>query len=646
MKIIKTIILILILLPVSIITNGVINYNISGMGYYKNGTINEYNNEIITDNYQQPLTGIKLNYTSEISNPIEYQAHVSGEGWTGFVKANEYCGSIYGNNIEAIEIKLNEQLTEEYNLYYRTYVQNYGWLDWTNNGVSGSVGCSASVVGIEIQIIEKTKEQIQVGNNNCLKAFDFTLDTHIGNYGWLNNKNNGEISGQYQDNNKIEAFKININEEYKNNIQYRSYVSCYGWQDYTYANTVSGTVGKNQAIEAIEIKLLNDYELNYDIYYRVYTKDYGWLGWENQQNMTGTIGIAESIQAIQVHVFPKNIVPNYNFNETTFVKTPELSVATHVQNIGWMDPVYNGGVSGTLGKALRIESIIIGKNTNIPGSLTYQAHVENKGWIPGVNENQKAGTEGWGLKLEALTIGIHGEISRFFDVCYRVHAQNYGWLGWTKNGEIAGTTGVNYRLEAIEVKLMPKHMSVEKGDSYKTKPVNYKPTPVYYSQRDGRWANKYYGPYNMDNTGCVPTAIAMALSGIFERSILPDEIANYLYRYTNEFNKIYIGASGLAIKQTADAYHVNQVGINHGLELDHYLNEGKIVVAIVDDSSPFITRGTHAIVLFGFDNGYTNVYDPYDARKNGRYSTYDLWYKWRSLDSYDLRGGHAFVALG
>lgn len=645
MNIIKIIIFLILLIPQTIISNAFNVSVINGIGFYADGNVLEYEDEIITNNFQQPLTGIKLNVESDIENPIEYNVHVSNEGWKKFVKTNEYCGSNKGNTIEAIQIRLNEKLVEQYNLYYRTYIENYGWLDWTSNDISGTIGCSTSVVGIEIKLLSKD-EEIPEGSNSYLKVFDFTIDTHIGNYGWLNNKNNGEITGLFDVNNKIEAFRINLNNIFAKNIKYRSYVAYYGWQDYVLGDNISGTVGENKAIEAIEIKLENQLAEKYDLYYRVFTKDYGWLGWNNTQDTSGTIGMTEMIQAIQIHVFPKNIIPGYNLNEIKFVTTPEIFTEVHVQNKGWMVPVDGNKYAGTLGKSLRVESIKIGKKSNIPGSITYQTHVENTGWIPPVLENEKAGTEGKGLKLESLSVGIHGELERFFDVCYRVHVENYGWLDWTKNGEIAGTTGINYRLEAVQIKILPKHMSYSKGDSYKTKPINYKPKPIYYSQKDPRWANLYYGPHNMYNTGCVPTSIAMALSGILEREILPSEIANYLYHHTNEFNKIYVGASGLAIKLTAQAYHVNYIGINHGLELDHYLNEGKIVIAIVDSTSPFIKNGTHAIVLYGFDNGYTNVFDPYNINKNKMYSTYDLWYKWRSLDDYDLRGGHTFIALG
>ena len=58
------------------------------------------------------------------------------------------------------------------------------------------------------------------------------------------------------------------------------------------------------------------------------------------------------------------------------------------------------------------------------------------------------------------------------------------------------------------------------------------PTP-YFSQRDGRWAGRTYGGYTFAATGCVPTTVAMAISGITEQTVLPTTVADYLYHSTN-----------------------------------------------------------------------------------------------------------------
>ena len=63
------------------------------------------------------------------------------------------------------------------------------------------------------------------------------------------------------------------------------------------------------------------------------------------------------------------------------------------------------------------------------------------------------------------------------------------------------------------------------------------PQTTYYSQRDPRWASKWYGVSNMDQSGCVPTSLAMTFTDILGTVIAPTTVADYLYYNTNSFNK-------------------------------------------------------------------------------------------------------------
>ena len=169
-------------------------------------------------------------------------------------------------------------------------------------------------------------------------------------------------------------------------------------------------------------------------------------------------------------------------------------------------------------------------------------------------------------------------------------------------------------------------------------------TPYYYMQTAGSWANVYYGSGSMKKTGCLPTSVAMALSGILGRSILPTDIASYLYYYTNEFNKITLGASGLAVQYAAKYFGVKCEGINSLSQLNDALSRGKIIVASMGTGKFAKPWYTHEIVLYNYSNGITIAYDPINSSNNGWISTYDVWNQ-RSFDPYDLRGGYSFYAL-
>jgi uncharacterized protein YjdB len=137
---------------------------------------------------------------------------------------------------------------------------------------------------------------------------------------------------------------------------------------------------------------------------------------------------------------------------------PQITYKTHVQNVGWQNAVEVGKVSGTSGKALRLEGLIIDlKNTTgFSGGIEYSTHIESIGWQKARKQGELSGTTGKSLRLEAMTLKLTGDLSKNYDIYYRVHAEKVGWLAWAKNGERAGTAGNALRLEAMQIVLLFK----------------------------------------------------------------------------------------------------------------------------------------------------------------------------------------------
>lgn len=131
--------------------------------------------------------------------------------------------------------------------------------------------------------------------------------------------------------------------------------------------------------------------------------------------------------------------------------------ATHVQTYGWeKEEKFDGGISGTVGSAKRLEAIKIRNNTDIDGGVEYQVHCQTYGWMDWVMDGDIAGLTGMAKRLEAIRIRLTGELAEKYDVYYRVHCQTFGWLDWAKNGQVSGTTNFSKRLEAIQIKLVEK----------------------------------------------------------------------------------------------------------------------------------------------------------------------------------------------
>jgi len=169
----------------------------------------------------------------------------------------------------------------------------------------------------------------------------------------------------------------------------------------------------------------------------------------------GTYTLYVDMMDLDGKTVTKNI-DGYIINESG-PQSVSCSYRTHVQNIGWQDYKYDGDMSGTSGKGLRLEGIEIklGESSYNLG-IEYSTHVQNIGWQEYKSNGLLSGTSGKGLRLEAIKIDLTGTDADKFDIYYQVHAQNFGWLDWAKNGDNSGTAGFGYRLEGIKIVVVPK----------------------------------------------------------------------------------------------------------------------------------------------------------------------------------------------
>ena len=330
--------------------------------------------------------------------------------------------------------------------------------------------------------------------------------THVQTYGWQGDENNankwfanGKMAGTSGKAKRLEGIKIRVYGNDNLGIQYTTHCQSYGWLPWSANGEMNGTEGEAKRLEAIKIQLTGADKEKYDVYYRVHAQSYGWLAWATNGAPAGTAGYAKRLEGVQIVVVKKGSpAPGVNFEgvntasgvyqsvsylakngsspvvggQVTSNTNPSvageanvnIAYRTHVQSFGWQGWKYNGVMSGTSGKAKRLEGINI-KLTNKPysGSIVYTTHVQSIGWQGNENnpntwfrDGAMAGTSAQAKRLEAIRIALTGEMAEHYDVYYRVHAQTYGWLGWAKNGEAAGTAGLSKRLEGIQIVLVPK----------------------------------------------------------------------------------------------------------------------------------------------------------------------------------------------
>ena len=215
-------------------------------------------------------------------------------------------------------------------------------------------------------------------------------------------------------------------------------------------------------------------------------------------------------------------------------------------------------------------------------------------------------------------------------------AGNY-WLG--SNGKMVVSSWVDngrYYVDSTG-KWIPNY-----GKENNAQPLNM---PQYY-QGDSRWGNKYYGLSTMRNTGCVPTSLAMAFSGL-GKQVKPTDVADVIYYNTNEFNKREIGTSGRGAAYAIRHYGFNYSVIQSKEQLVQALQSGRPVFAAM--ANGYFVKGnyyTHAVILSGYQNGKTKAMDPDNAYTTGKWYDVDSIWNQRSFDPADTVMGGSFMVIG
>ena len=480
-------------------------------------------------------------------------------------------------------------------------------------------------------------------NNNEDISANISYKSHIQDIGWQNTVNDGKISGTTGRSLRLEAIRININSSIEGNVEYEAHVQNIGWQNTVRNGEIAGTTGKKLRVEAIRIRLTGRISEYYDIYYRVHIENQGWMGWTKNGGNAGSQRMSLRLEAMEIKLLPKDDNSITINNNSFLYKDARITYQAHVQNIGNQNEVLENDIAGTTGRSLRLESLKIDLSTSISGNIKYQSFIEGKGWESTTKTNGYfTGTTGQSRAIQLIKISLTGELANQYDIYYRVHSEVYGWLDWAKNGEIAGVN--HYSMEAIQVRLLLKEDKVKNSlntSRHYIEKVSYK--PVHYLQKDSRWNNKYYGRYKFGMTGCAPTSMAMAFTGILGHSVLPSEVGNYLYYHTNEFNKRTQGSSGQAILLASNKYNIKITPLKNKNAIIEALENGKIVYAAMGNGKYGKPTYNHAIIFYGYNNQRTTVYDPllqYDISES-----IDLLWNEQSKDPDDYSGGSNFYSL-
>ncbi|HEO5985405.1 TPA: GBS Bsp-like repeat-containing protein [Streptococcus agalactiae] len=622
---------------------------------------------------------------------VTYSAHVQDIGWQKSVDNATVSGTVgQEKQVEAIKlsIKAPEGITGK--LSYKTYVKgqsvltptilkeerpvlNYqvkvGQNGWQSNKLegqmAGTLGESKALDGVKFTL-------------STLKYGDILYRTHVQDKGW------GEILGSqtskdYQGK-RLEAIQLDLSGNLKQNydIYYRAHVQDKGWMAWQKNNSVAGTVGESKRLEALEVKLVakaSDFSSQTDhsflemkhpgLSYQTYLQKDGWKPTVLEGQLGGSIGLSKSIKAIKL-----------NLGSTAL---GNIEYRTFLNGSGWQTVVNSGRESNVPNESQQVEAIQM-RLTGLLSktySVMYRVHMQDYGWQDWTYNNDIAGSTNQGKRIEAIEIKLveTAKIPITVQTTYK-GTGNYNvrvtnvispgnlkiaiWsdknnqddLKWytvtPKNHDATLTFNVTnhrdngkyfihvYQENASNQKQLLVKTSLQVAHS------NYN-TP-YFSQRDGRWASRRYGMATLGETGCVPTSLAMILSSLKGETVLPTQIADYLYHKTVEFNRGVQGTTSRGILKAAKEWGVTATALGTQANLVQALKDGYHVLAAVQNNV-FVLHGSHEIVLKGYNNGLTHVSDPYTPSLSGWYPISQLWKEqsYYSEDRIDI--GAPFVKV-
>ncbi|HGI4444629.1 TPA: GBS Bsp-like repeat-containing protein [Streptococcus agalactiae] len=627
----------------------------------------------------RPIEALSINLTDNLQKlyDVYYRVHVQDIGWMAWAKNGAYAGTLgMSKRLEAYEVKFTLKgqsvLTpiipkeERPVLNYQVKVGQNGWQSNKLEGqMAGTLGESKALDGVKFTL-------------STLKYGDILYRTHVQDKGW------GEILGSqtskdYQGK-RLEAIQLDLSGNLKQNydIYYRVHVQDKGWMAWQKNNSVAGTVGESKRLEALEVKLVakaSDFssQTNHSflemkhpgLSYQTYLQKDGWQPTVLEGQLGGSIGLSKSIKAIKL-----------NLGSTAL---GNIEYRTFLNGSGWQTVVNAGRESNVPNESQQVEAIQM-RLTGLLSktySVMYRVHMQDYGWQDWTYNNNIAGSTNQGKRIEAIEIKLveTAKIPVTVQTTYK-GTGNYNvrvtnvispgdlkiaiWsdknnqddLKWytvaPKNHEATLTFNVTnhrdngkyfihvYQENASNQKQLLVKTSLQVAHS------NYN-TP-YFSQRDGRWASRRYGMATLGETGCVPTSLAMILSSLKGETVLPTQIADYLYHKTVEFNRGVQGTTSRGILKAAKEWGVTATALGTQANLVQALKDGYHVLAAVQNNV-FVLHGSHEIVLKGYNNGLTHVSDPYTPSLSGWYPISQLWKEqsYYSEDRIDI--GAPFVKV-
>lgn len=243
------------------------------------------------------------------------EGYVQGRGWEGLKRKDDvyYVGSVGENRrLEAFRIDDGGVLAPYYDVWYRAYSPQRGWLGWAKNGENaGATGFGHTIEAIEIRVLPKGKHLGSASGNAAYYDAPVQRQVHVSSYlrpsnTWRAPVIGGATAGLTSTNQRMNALRVDVDgTQYSGGVQVAARVEGDGWRSYVSNDRVAGTYHATNRTSAYRMRLTDQMAAQYDIYYRTHVAGTGWLGWARNSGRAGTESYATRITAVQVLLVKK-----------------------------------------------------------------------------------------------------------------------------------------------------------------------------------------------------------------------------------------------------------------------------------------------------------------------------------------------------